>query len=157
MVEGYCRPIQGPSGPYRKAVRSNGQTRAMARPTIEEILIGPMSLKRLSCEFVRLSPITNTRPLGTVIGPKSSVRTVGGQVGLDERAPVDHHVPVPPLDDVAGQADHPLDQLVVAAVAQRHRVEQVLDHAADQAVVPRPGAAGDGNTTMSPRCGGWSR
>ena len=39
--------------------------------------IGPMSGKRLSWELVRLSPITNTWPSGTVTGPKSDVRTSG--------------------------------------------------------------------------------
>ena len=87
-----------------------GHTSRKALPTIRSWSTGPKI--RLSVEFVRLSPMTNTWPAGTIVSGKLLVGAPVSEVSLIERLAVDMYYPVDGLELIARQTDDPLDELI---------------------------------------------
>ena len=126
------RPRRGGASITARRCRPAATRGRRRDPTMESIGIGPRY--RLSAEFDRLSPSTYTWPSGTVCRSIVGVLAVGGiaglgasaQVRLVERLVVDVDDAVAGLDDIAGQADHALDEVLDAVGADLARVE--LEH-----------------------------
>ena len=77
--------------------------------------------------------MTKTWPSGTVTGAKSPVASAGIEVGLDQLAAVDEDPPAPALDDLARQADDPLDELGLVGLPQPEALEHLADEPGRQA------------------------
>ena len=108
--------------------------------------------KRESSEFPRLSPITNRSARGTVCAEALRLLREVGLVELLRRSR--RRTALAP-DDVAGQPDHALDEVLVLGLREP---EPLNNQWKKPPTTPRSvGAVGWGsaNTMMSPRRGSW--